>query len=115
MNGLVFPECAGSIVILGLGYGLERLSRRDLLSNRLGERIRLEQERIGYRWLQRMLATPGCHQRQAACSIGSNSSECAGFPITSSAVASSTLASFLSFAAGTGARGMVRYCHRSQR
>jgi hypothetical protein len=129
VNGLAFPDCPGSMVVFGLGYGLERLSRipwlrdvdvhywgdidthgfgmlnrlraslpharsflmdretlaahrhlwghepvdgrytgdtsrltgaeeslyMDLLSDRLGERIRLEQERIGYGWLQWML------------------------------------------------------------
>lgn len=126
VNGLAFPECPGSMVVFGLGYGLERLSEvswlrdvdlhywgdidthgfgilnrlraalprarsflmdretldahrrlwgqepaggryagdtsrlteaeealyRDLLSDRLGERVRLEQERVGYAWLQ---------------------------------------------------------------
>lgn len=129
VNGLAFPDCPGSMVVFGLGYGLERLSEipwlrdvelyywgdidthgfgilnrlraalpqarsflmdrqtldahrrlwgsepaggryagdtsrlteaeeglyRDLLSDRLGERIRLEQERVGYGWLQGML------------------------------------------------------------
>ena len=129
VNGLAFPDCAGSMVVFGLGYGLDRLSgipwlrgvevfywgdidthgfgmlnrlrgalpqvrsflmdretleahrslwgrepvggrysgdtsrlteaeaalHRDLLSDRLGERIRLEQERIGFGWLQRSL------------------------------------------------------------
>lgn len=129
VNGLAFPESPGSMVVFGLGYGLERLSEipwlrdvdlhywgdidthgfgilnrlraalpqarsflmdretleahrrlwgsepvggryagdtsrlteaeealyKDLLSDRLGERIRLEQERIGYGWLQGML------------------------------------------------------------
>jgi len=129
VNGLAFPDCPGSMVVFGLGYGLERLSeipwlrevelyywgdidthgfgilnrlraalpqarsflmdrrtldahRRlwghepaggryagdtsrlteaeeamysDLLCDRLGERVRLEQERVGYGWLQGML------------------------------------------------------------
>jgi len=129
VNGLAFPECRGSMVVFGLGYGLDRLSeiswlrdvelcywgdidthgfgilnrlraalpharsflmdretleahRRlwgqepaggryaggtsrlteaeqalygDLLSDRLGERVRLEQERVGYSWLRRRL------------------------------------------------------------
>ena len=128
-NGLAFPDCPGSLVVFGLGYGLEslaqvawlgnvevhywgdldthgfgilnrlrgilpdarsflmdretldahralwgqepadkrysgeptRLTRRertlfdDLRTDRLGERVRLEQERIGFRWLQRAL------------------------------------------------------------
>jgi hypothetical protein len=130
INGLAFPSVPGSLVIFGLGYGLDRLSevrwlhRRtlhywgdidtygfhildrlrvrfpdaqsflmdretllqhaplwvresnpydgefprltsaeralydDLRHNRLGERVRLEQERIPYGWLQRALA--GC-------------------------------------------------------
>lgn len=129
INGLAFPDCPGSMVVFGLGYGLERLSEipwlrdvelhywgdidthgfgilnrlraalpharsflmdretleahrrlwgqepadgryagdtsrlaeaedalyRDLLSDQLGERVRLEQERIGYGWIRRML------------------------------------------------------------
>lgn len=129
VNGLAFPECRGSMVLFGLGYGLERLSEipwlcnvdlyywgdidthgfgilnrlraalprarsflmdretldahrnlwgqepaggryagdtsrlteaeaalyGDLLSDRLGDRIRLEQERIAYAWLRRRL------------------------------------------------------------
>jgi hypothetical protein len=128
-NGLAFPDCAGSLVVFGLGYGLERLAqvtwlgdvevhywgdldthgfgilnrlratlpdsrsflmdrktldahrtlwgqepadkrysgqpsrltRReralfdDLRMDRLGERVRLEQERIGFGWLKRAL------------------------------------------------------------
>jgi hypothetical protein len=128
-NGLAFPDCPGSLVVFGLGYGLEslaqvtwlgdvevyywgdldthgfgilnrlrailpdarsflmdretldahralwgqepadkrysgeptRLTRReralfdDLRLDRLGERVRLEQERIGFRWLQQAL------------------------------------------------------------
>jgi hypothetical protein len=131
-NGLAFPNCPGSVVVFGLGYGLERLSdvqwlRRvethywgdidthgfgilnrlrgalpavrsflmdretleahrplwgrepadaryagdssrlteserglfeDLLLDKLGERVRLEQERIGYGWLQSALPGP---------------------------------------------------------
>ncbi|MDZ7768776.1 MAG: DUF2220 family protein [Woeseiaceae bacterium] len=130
VNGLAFPDCPASMVVFGLGYGLQRLSeipwlrdvdvhywgdtdthgfgilnrlrvslpharsflmdretleahRRlwgrepaggrytgdtsrltaaehalycELLSDRLGERIRLEQERIGFGWLQQTLA-----------------------------------------------------------
>ena len=127
INGLAFPSLAGSIVIFGLGYGLDRLSEvrwlhdralhywgdidtygfhildrlralfpaarsllmdretlvqhaplwvresdpydeelsrltsaerelyDDLRLNRLGERVRLEQERISYGWLQQAL------------------------------------------------------------
>lgn len=128
-NGLAFPDCPGSLVVFGLGYGLDslaqvtwlgdvevhywgdldthgfgilnrlrailpdarsflmdrgtldahralwgqepadkrysgepaRLTRReralfdDLRLDRLGERVRLEQERIGFRWLQQAL------------------------------------------------------------
>ena len=131
INGLAFPDVPGSLVIFGLGYGLDRLSevrwlhRRtlhywgdidtygfhildrlrvlfpaaqsflmdretllehaplwvresnpydgelprltpaerslydDLRCNRLGERVRLEQERIAYGWVQRALADCG--------------------------------------------------------
>lgn len=129
VNGLAFPDCPKSMVVFGLGYGLDRLSEvpwlrdvavhywgdidthgfgilnrlraslphaqsflmdrvtleahrrlwghepaggrytgdtsrlteaegalhRDLLAGALGERVRLEQERISYGWLQRML------------------------------------------------------------
>jgi hypothetical protein len=128
-NGLAFPDCPGSMVVFGLGYGLERLAEvgwlrrvevhywgdidthgfgilnrlranlpearsflmeratlqahralwgrepgdrrytgdtsrltpdecalfEDLLADRCGERVRLEQERIGYRWLETAL------------------------------------------------------------
>lgn len=128
-NGLAFPDCPGSMVVFGLGYGLERLAEvgwlrrvevhywgdidthgfgilnrlranlpearsflmdratlqahrtlwgrepadrrytgdtsrltpdecalfEDLLSNRCGDRLRLEQERIGYGWLETAL------------------------------------------------------------
>jgi hypothetical protein len=128
-NGLAFPDCAGSMVVFGLGYGLERLAEvgwlrrvevhywgdvdthgfgilnrlranlpearsflmdratlqahralwgrepadrrytgdtsrltaderalfEDLLADRCGERVRLEQERIGYGWLETAL------------------------------------------------------------
>lgn len=132
INGLTFPHCEGSIVIFGLGYGLERLTDiawlherqihywgdidthgfgilnrlraafpkahsllmdrdtltahrdlwgsepaekrytgepthltddeyslfRDLRENRLGERVRLEQERVGYAWLRARIRGP---------------------------------------------------------
>jgi hypothetical protein len=128
-NGLAFPDCPGSMVVFGLGYGLERLAEvgwlrrvevhywgdidthgfgilnrlratlpearsflmdratleehralwgrepadmrytgdtsrltpgeyalfKDLLADRCGERVRLEQERIGYGWLKTAL------------------------------------------------------------
>jgi hypothetical protein len=128
-NGLAFPDCPGSMVVFGLGYGLERLAKvgwlrrvevhywgdidthgfgilnrlrvnlpearsflmdrttleahralwghepaerrytgntsrltaderalfEDLLADRCGERVRLEQERIGYGWLETAL------------------------------------------------------------
>jgi hypothetical protein len=128
-NGLAFPDCPGSMVVFGLGYGLERLAEvawlrrvevhywgdidthgfgilnrlranlpaarsflmdratfqahrtlwgrepadrrytgdtsrltadecalfEDLLTDRCGDRVRLEQERIGYRWLETAL------------------------------------------------------------
>jgi len=131
INGLAFPSLGGSLVIFGLGYGLDRLSEvrwlhgralhywgdidtygfhildrlralfpaaqsllmdretllqhahlwvresdpygeelprltsverelyDDLRFNRLGEHVRLEQERIAYGWLQRALNIPG--------------------------------------------------------
>ncbi len=132
INGLAFPRCAGSIVIFGLGYGLDRLSDidwlhereihywgdidthgfgilnrlraafpnahsllmdrdtltahrelwgsepgdkrytgepthltddeyslfRDLRENRLGDRVRLEQERVNYGWLRARIQNP---------------------------------------------------------
>ena len=135
INGLAFPSVPGSLVIFGLGYGLDRLSevrwlhdRRlhywgdidtygfhildrlrvrfpaaqsflmdretllehaplwvresnpydgelvrltsaehalydDLRHNRLGERVRLEQERIAYGWLERALSSPSLRGR----------------------------------------------------
>lgn len=137
VNGLAFPDYPGSMVVFGLGYGLERLSEiswlrdldvhywgdidthgfgilnrlrgslpnaqsflmdrdtldahrelwvreppggrytgdtsrlldterefyEDLLSDRIGERVRLEQERISYGWLQRTLRS---HLRRRA-------------------------------------------------
>ncbi len=132
-NGLVFPDCAGAIVVFGLGYGLDRLARtswlrgvdvhywgdidthgfgilerlraalprarsflmdrvtleahrhlwgtepeekryagtlghltaderslyEDLRLDRFGERVRLEQERIGYGWVVSAIAMSG--------------------------------------------------------
>ena len=133
INGLAFPECGRSIVIFGLGYGLDRLTDidwlhqrelhywgdidthgfgilnrlraafpganallmdretlmahhplwgsepadkrytgdpahltadeyslfRDLRDDRLGERVRLEQERVAWAWLRARIACPG--------------------------------------------------------
>ncbi len=135
INGLAFPDVPGSLVIFGLGYGLDRLSEvrwlheralsywgdidtygfhildrlrvlfpaaqsflmdretllehaplwvresnpydgelvrltsaehalyDDLRHNRLGERVRLEQERIAYGWLEQALSSPSLRGR----------------------------------------------------
>ncbi len=71
VNGLAFPNVAYGLVVFGLGYGLDVLGGvvwlkdREIhywggidthgLFNRIGERVRLEQERISFGWLQQAL------------------------------------------------------------